>query len=461
MAIRWRLTLWFLLILSVVLIVLGLVTNGLISRQLNNEVDDNLRVYSAKVHGTLHADEVPMPLDYDVIHSSLPPINEFASPGLYIQFIDENGNVVVKSDNLGEQELPLDTALVKSGFDGAVDVKTVAAGGGARMRIMVSPMYLQDETLLLEVGQSLQHHDATISQVRWAILIGILGSLVVAGVLGTLLVRRTLAPVEQITRTAQRIEASSDLTRRVGHEGPLDEIGQLAATFDHMIDYLERAFQSQKDFVADASHDLRSPLTVLRGNLDLFELNQSEEDRRESLRSMKAVVERMVDIVNTLLFLAEVESGQNEQRGIVSLKEIVLADVARAEQMTSSCSIITSIPEDLRLIGNAEKLKRLVSNLVDNAIHYTPEGGTITLSLLRDNGWARLEITDTGIGIAAEHLPHIFDRFYRVDKARSRTSGGTGLGLAIIKGIVEQHEGKITVKSEPGNGTTFTVWLKL
>jgi len=228
-----------------------------------------------------------------------------------------------------------------------------------------------------------------------------------------------------------------------------------------MIDRLDRVFQSQRHFVADASHELRSPLTVLQGNLDLLKRNLGDEDRRESLRAIESETERMSRIVKDLLLLAEVESGPTERGKMVSLGEILLEGLERGWQLAGNRNIILGRHEDLSVRGDAHELRQLLTNLIDNAIRYTPEGRTITLSLYRDGDWARLEVADTGMGIAPEHLPHIFDRFYRVGKGRSRANGGSGLGLAIVKAIAEQHRGKVTVTSEPGKGSTFTVWLKL
>jgi signal transduction histidine kinase len=447
--------------LCIAIILSGVVVNTILQGSLNAAVDDNLRVYSARVHGTLDTEEIPEPLDYEVIHSSLPPINEFTSPGLYIQLIDTNGNVVVKSSNLGEQEFPMDPSLVERGFEGETSIDTISTSDGAMVRLMVSPLFLQDEVLLLEVGQSLNNVDATMSQVRWAILGGVFVTLVLVGISGGVIVRRALSPVEQITRTAQSIESSSDLNRRVGYTGPTDEIGRLATTFDHMIEHLHRVFESQKHFIADASHDLRGPLTVIRGNLDLLKRNMGEQERQESLREMEAETIRMEKMVNDLLLLAKVESGQTDRQEAVSLKAILVDGFEWGQQQSGNHYIVKGKWEDLVVNGDSEKLTRMIVNLIDNAIKYTPEGSTITLSLFRDGDWACLEVADNGVGIAPEHLPHIFDRFYRTDKARSRKRGGTGLGLAIVKGIAEQHGGDVSVTSSPDKGSIFTVWLKV
>ena len=461
MPIRWRLTLWFALILCVILVLSGVVLHTLLGRYLSGQVDDNLKVHSAQVHGTLNPQEILEPLDYEVIHSKLPPINEFASPGIYIQLTDEEGNVVVKSSNLGEQELPVDPNLVSEGLSGKTVIGTVSAGGGSRVRIMVSPMYLKEQVLVLEVAQSLNYIDVTMGQVMWALLASILVALALATISGGVIVRGALAPVSQITQTARNIEASADLKGRVDYRGPADEIGELATTFDHMIEHLERVFQSQKDFVADASHELRGPLTVIRGNLDLLKRKLREAERRESLKAIERETVRMAKIVDDLLFLAEVESGGPTRKEEVSLKAILAEEVERVKNIAGERKIVVNRQQDLNVKGDTQRLKQLLANLVDNAIKYTPENGVIMLSFYQEGDRARLEVTDTGIGIAPEHLPHIFDRFYRVDKARSRASGSTGLGLAIVKGIVEQHGGKIAVTSQPDKGTTFTVWLKL
>lgn len=461
MPIRWRLTLWFALILCLILIFSGVVLYMLLQRYLSNEIDNSLRAYSAQMHGTLKPHELDEPLDYSVIHSRLPPINEFASPGIYIELIDKSGKVVVKSDTLGDLELPVNPMLLEKGFTGKVSIETVSAGDGARVRVMVSPLYLKDQTLVLEVAQSLSHLDSTMAQARLALLASILFALILATVAGGFLVRSTLSPVSRITHTARSIETSADLNRRVGYIGPQDEIGQLATTFDYMLEQLDKAFKSQRNFVADASHELRGPLTVIRGNLDLLKRNIPEADRRECLRAIASETNRMSKIVSSLLALAEVESLHESQRVTVNLKEILREELDRARTLAPKHQVLIGRQEDLPIKGDAQLIKQLLANLIDNAIRYTTEGGLITLSLFRDGVWARLEVADTGIGIPAEHLPYIFGRFYRVDKSRSRASGGTGLGLAIVKEIAEQHGGKVTVTSEPGKGSTFAVWFKL
>ncbi len=461
MSIRWRLTLWFSLMLLLILSFSGVVLSTLSQHYLYKDVDHNLQLYSSRVHGTFDSEVAQGPLDHSAIHSRLPPVHEFSSPGIYIQVIDAGGNIVARSNNLVGQELPASPQLLGKGVRGETAIQTLEAGNDARVRIMISPLHIIDQTFVLEVAQSLKPADETLRRLRLALIIGIVLALLLTTAMGNILVRRALAPVGRITHTARGIEEGSHLDRRVGYAGPRDEIGELAVTFDHMIERLGKTFESQKHFIADASHELRTPLTVIQGNLDLLRRNMGVEDRKQSLRAIDLETKRMSRITSELLLLAEVEAGEMARQDNVSLKGIVLEELRRAQLQAGNRKIVLGRLDDLSVRGDAYKLNQALGNLVDNAVKYTPGGGAITLSLFKDKGWARLEVADAGIGIATEDLPHIFDRFYRVDNARSIERGGTGLGLAIVKGIVEQHGGRVTVASQPGKGSDFTVWLRL
>jgi signal transduction histidine kinase len=410
------------------------------------QIDGNLKVYSTALITALVVGTTD---NIDLLISS----NPVSPPSdIWVQLTDSNGNVVTKSDNLGEKELPV--------VSGSIPV-TRTLKDGTRIRILPMPLQAADQTYQLEFAQSLASIEPIMTRMGIVLLLTIVVFLTFVVASAAILIGRALSPVKKVTAAAQGIASSSDLSRRVDYHGPKDEIGELAATFDRMIEQLDGLLRSQRGFVADASHELRGPLTVIRGNLDLLKRNLSEEDRTESIRVLEAEMARMTRIVNDLLVLAEVESGPLEQSQLVSLKDIILDAQDRALLLAGDRHIVIERQDDLWVRGDAHKLDQLVANLVGNAIKYTPDGGTITLSLFQDREWARLDVADTGIGISPEHLPHIFDRFYRVDRARSRAGGGTGLGLAIVKGIALQHGGKVTVTSETGKGSTFTVWLKL
>ncbi len=460
MPVRWRLTLYFTLILCVILGVSGFVNYVLLQRNLTNQIDTALRDHSSRIYDSINT-TLPGALNRSSVPAIIPQINEFASPGTYVQVIDRDGYLVAKSNNLGAQELPVNPSLIDRGFSGSAAIQTVAVGDGASLRIMVSPLYFQDETLLLEVAQSSHYLDSIMSQVRWVIIVSVSVALGLSVALGGVIVRGTLSPVRQITKLARNIETGQDLSRRIGYAGPMDEIGELASTFDKMIERLEGVFESQKHFVDDASHELRSPITVIRGNLDLLKRYREETERQASLRVIESETVRMTKLVNNLLLLAEVDSGDLAKPQDVSLKKVLQQEIKRVRALAGSRRLVIRHAENLTVPGDAQRLGQLIANLIDNAIRHTPEDGTIRLSLLQEGDWARLEIEDTGEGIPAKHLPHIFERFYRVDKARSRDRGGAGLGLAIVKQIAEQHGGRVAARSEAGSGSIFTVWLKL
>jgi two-component system OmpR family sensor kinase len=449
-SIRWRLTLSFALVFAVAAIIGALFFYAAFQNwMISQRIDSNLKVYSTMLVTALAVGTTD---NVNSLISSSPVYP--TSSDIWVQLTDSNGNVLAKSENLGERVLP-----VVSG-EAWVPV-TRTADDGTRLRILPAYLTAGDQTYLLESAQSLASIDPVMATMGIALLLTIAVFLIFTVASAAILIGRALSPVKKVTATAQGIASSSDLSRRVNYHGPKDEIGELAATFDSMIEQLDGLLRSQRSFVADASHELRGPLTVIRGNLDLLRRNLSEEDRQESLRALEAEGARMARVVNDLLVLAEVEAGPLEQQQMVSLKDLILDAQDRALLLAGDRQIVTERQDDLWVKGDAHKLEQLVGNLVGNAIKYTPDGGTITLSLFQEGDWARLDVTDTGIGIPPEHLPHIFDRFYRVDKARSRAGGGTGLGLAIVKGIVLQHGGKVEVTSELGKGSTFTVWLRL
>jgi signal transduction histidine kinase len=238
----------------------------------------------------------------------------------------------------------------------------------------------------------------------------------------------------------------------------MDEVGRLAKTFNTMMARLHRSQESQRRFVENVSHDLRGPLAVLRANLDLLDRDLTEEDRHESVTAMRTEIQRMTKIVDDLLLLAEMQTALTQYQEPVPLERIVVGAVSEARQYAAGREISVERLEDVLVQGDPERLRRVVANLLDNAIKYTSNEGRITVSLYTEAGRANLEVEDDGIGIEPPDLPHVFDRFFRADRARARDKGA-GLGLAIVRTIVEQHGGDVTVESQPGKGSRFTVRL--
>jgi signal transduction histidine kinase len=286
-------------------------------------------------------------------------------------------------------------------------------------------------------------------------------ALLLAGAAGWAVAGRALAPVAEITATARAVAEAQAFDRRLAGQRSGDEVGQMALAFNEMLASLEAAYTAQRRFVADASHELRAPLTTIKGNLE-FTLRARDLPptvREEAMADALGEAERMGRLVDDLLSLARADAGQKLNPQPVAL-HVILADLGRtlapgAGQVELRFDRLEAVP----VWGDPDRLKQLALILIDNALKYTPAGGRVEVSLTHQGDRAMLRVADTGLGIEPQDLPHVFERFYRADKARAREGGGAGLGLAIAKSIVDQHGATISVKSEPGRGSEFTVCL--
>jgi two-component system, OmpR family, sensor kinase len=311
----------------------------------------------------------------------------------------------------------------------------------------------------LQVAQVIEEYETFNKLVIAAALLG-LAAATASSFIATLISPRLFRPLEEIARLARQISRADDLSRRLPDTGRGDEIGQLTLALNQTLARLEELFRAQQRFLADVSHELRTPLTTIRGNVDLMRRMGGADD--VSLDDIEAELERMTRLVNDLLLLARADVGSLPiGQDIVEL-DTVLLDVYR-QVMALELEVAVRLEEvdQVQVIGDADRLKQLVLNLVDNAVKYTPSGGSVFLELTKSEATAELTVRDTGIGIPEEDIPFIFDRFYRVDKARARAHGGSGLGLSIARWLVEAHGGDIEVSSRVGGGTTFTVRLPL
>jgi signal transduction histidine kinase len=292
-------------------------------------------------------------------------------------------------------------------------------------------------------------------------------SVLLSGGVVMLTVGRALQPIDAVTNAALQITRADDLSRRVPLTGPAtDEVGRLVTAFNATLERLEKLFTSQRRFLADVSHELRTPLTAIRGNVDIMRRMKDQPADPESLDAIQSEAERMSRLVGDLLMLAQAESGNLPiSRNELELDTLLLDVYQQARVLAGNKLTVTLGEEDqARSYGDRDKIKQVLLNLVSNAIKYTPGGGHVTLGLARVNGWARFTVADSGVGIPPDDLPHIFDRFYRVDKSRTRgagTPGGAGLGLSIAKWIAQAHGGRLEVSSQIGKGSCFSLWLPL
>ncbi|MCS7219744.1 MAG: HAMP domain-containing histidine kinase, partial [Anaerolineae bacterium] len=458
MSIRVRLTLWYTGLLAAILLVLGLSVYSFIRQALLAQVDETIRGQADGVVALFNEENDPLTVLISG-RARIPAIDVFATQ-VYVQIRGRDGRVVQRSTNLGDSSLPGWSEAFRASLAGR-SVTFDAHDRNRHLRIHSAPIRLTSGQIIgvVEVGQSLEGLDATLRTLRLALLVGFGAALLLAALVGAFLARTALRPVDEITRTARQIAAgkgSAELGRRISIHQPNDEVGRLASTFNEMLERLERLFQAQQRLVADVSHELRSPLTTLRGNLDLLRRGAIEDPqvREEALAAMEAEAARMSRLLSDLLLLAQADAGVQLQFRPVELDTLLLEVYRQALVMAAGRVQVQLGSEDQALVmGDADRLRQLLLNLVENAIKYTPPGGKVTLSLAREPGWVYVTVADTGIGIAPEDLPHIFERFYRADKARSRAMGGTGLGLSIAQWIAQAHGGQITVESRLGEGS--------
>jgi signal transduction histidine kinase len=332
-----------------------------------------------------------------------------------------------------------------------------------RWRVYVLPMHQGGIVSYIEALTPLGRLDASIQAFRiilpvlglTSVAVALFGSWAIAG--------RALRPVARMTETAQTITLSHDLSRRVDAPPHQDELGRLAMTFNEMLHSIETAYQAEKRFVADASHELRAPLTAIQGNLDLLNRypDMPEAERAESLTEVTREAHRLSRLVADLLALARADAGIVLDRCPLDLDAVILESYRTARQLAHGQQFVLDPFEPAAVEGHEDRLKQLLLILLDNALKYTPAGGQVTLGLRRHDRDVEIIVRDTGIGIPAQDLPHVFERFYRADPARSRDPGGTGLGLSIAQWIVEQHEGTIALESQPGEGTIVIVCMPM
>lgn len=313
----------------------------------------------------------------------------------------------------------------------------------------------------LQVTRSQDDARAPLATLLLQILTAIPLTLAIAAGGGLFLARRALTPIEQIVCRARQI-STTDLSQRLGPPNYNDEVGHLVTTLDEMLERLSQAFKRQQQFTGDASHELRTPLAVIRSQAETaLSCARAPDEYRRALVSIRDQAEWMSDLVSKLLFMARSDDGREQ----LTLETLNLADLVegvasefRKPAEDKGLRLTTSIEDTVAVKGDQTRLTQLLTNLVDNAIKYTP-AGRVSIGLERRGRWAVVKIEDTGIGIPPEHLPHVFERFYRVDKARSRSEGSFGLGLSISDWIARSHGGRIDVQSLVGTGTTFSVYL--
>jgi len=460
-SIRFRLTAWYsVLVLLMLTAFCGAVYIGL-GRYLTATLSDQLARQAVQIDHTWLEQINESGPEYVVNE-----IDEHLSPEItdhFIRVTTGDGSVLYQS------RLPRDQSFDPSSIGPAI---TAGSAGyreehsdGKALLIYSLPVSVpRSGTFLIEVGAPYDHIESTLHGLALVFAIILPLALVLALAVGYLLMKRALQPVDQLARAAESI-TSRNLGERLPIPGTGDEIERLSATLNGMIARLEASFRQMNQFTADASHDLRTPLTVLRGELEVaLRRNEINPAGREVIGSVLEETEKLSKTVESLMVLSRLDSGEMQpDRTRFDLAKLCLETVEQMGLLAEDkgLEIQCSSSENIEVAADLLRIRQILINLVDNAIKYTPEGGKIGVRVFRNNGCAIIEVADTGHGIPAEALPLIFNRFYRVDKARSRETGGSGLGLAIAKSICELHGGHISVESSVGTGSRFRVEIPL
>jgi heavy metal sensor kinase len=331
----------------------------------------------------------------------------------------------------------------------------------AARRVRIPPA---DTPYIILASQPLEAVEEELESLREILYLATPAVLLVAGLGGWFLARQGLAPVAAMAKRARQIRAMSR-DRQLPVANPRDELGQLATSFNELLARLNASFDEQRRFMADASHELRTPLSVMStaAGVTLKKEHRDEKEYREALRVMAEQTQRLSRIVNDMFLLARADAGHYPLQSRALYLNDLLDEVARAGDLLASNKNVTvelmNLPETA-FHGDEDLLRQMVMNLIDNAVKFTPPGGVVRLSLARQGGEYLLSVSDNGPGIPAEARAHVFERFYRADKARSRSeNGGAGLGLAIARWIAEAHDGELELAASDDRGTTFVVRL--
>jgi heavy metal sensor kinase len=454
-SLRWRLTGWYVLLLAGVLLLFSAGAYLAVRKLLHDNIDEGLKHQAELLAQAVTIDDGEVSLPREV------RLEERRSSDFFTRLYRGDGTLVF-TDFRGGRELPaLPGALADAlGGDAEMDDAEV---GAKTFRIGTYPVLRNGQVVgALQVGLSMGDVEETLRTLLGVLLALAPAMLVLASGGGLFLANRVLAPIDRITRTAQRIGAEH-LGGRINHHGPDDEVGRLAQTFDAMLARLEAAFERQRRFTADASHELRTPLTAILGQIDVaLERPREAPAYRATLAGVREQAQRLARLTSDMLFLARADTQPAplaaEPIDLSALLPAVAAQVEPLAAARDQALVLGPMPSQI-VQGDEDQLIRLFLNLLDNAIRYTPRGGRISIGCVCDGEETAIQVSDTGSGIAREHLPRLFDRFYRADRGRSRAQGGSGLGLAIAQSIAQAHGGRIDVESTVGQGSTFTILL--
>lgn len=467
MSLRIRLTLYYTCFFAIALVLLHIGTFMAVQRTLLRGVESDLQAGAEQLEAIYRAgglEKIITPTGEVgvVVRGEFAQV--FSNPNLFAQVFSARGQLLGRSPDLDEQDLPLPAQALELSPETMLYVRHEMQG--TQLLVLITPLTLTSSGPIvgyLQISRALADVEHTLRLLLLILTGG--GAIALFGAaMGVFwLSRAALSPIEQVAHTAQSIVRAEDLGQRVPVPNSPDELQRLTIIINDLLGRLEALFTTQRRLIADVSHELRTPLAAMQGNLEILSrgAHRDPELLQESLTDMRRETTRLIRMVNDLLLLAQSQSGVQIRQEPVELDTLLLEIHRDLRALAGDVALRIGAEDQVVVIGDRDRLKQALLNLGINALQHTLSGGSITLSLERVDGMACLSVADTGTGIAPEDLPHIFERFYRADRSRSRYGGGAGLGLAIVQWIAESHGGEVTVNSVLGQGSTFAIWLPL
>jgi two-component system OmpR family sensor kinase len=456
--IRVRLTLWYVFMLALTLLLFAAGLYAFVAREERQSVDAALRERAVTFVRAYANETTEVPSE----KAAAEVVRDFARGEGDVFVYQPDGRLIARSDGAGNPaSIPMVRATLANARHGSRLI-TIDHGN----RCIVAPL---GERYVVVITQSLAREAEALSRLRQAMVIAIPAALVIAAVIGYLLALRSLAPVSRMTEVASRIEAEN-LSDRIAFAHPSDELGRLGTVLNALLERLERSFEQQKRLLADTSHELRTPVTIIRSEAEVtLSRERNDSEYRDTLEIIRSEATHLTYLIDSVLLLARADARQNRiGNEVFSLNEVMEQSVHALRTVAQRRGIELSFGKNgpMPMRGDAELIRRMALNLLDNAIKFTDRGGKVELDVNRADGDAYvIRVSDTGRGIPPEAQPHIFDRFYRADRTRSRdadrdAASGAGLGLSIARWIAEVHGGEVRLRQSSPAGSVFEATVR-
>jgi heavy metal sensor kinase len=450
----FRLTLWYAGVFALSSCVAFLLFYALITSFIRDRTDQELLSQVNRFSTLLASEEIEAVKSAAIIEAQAAGVKK-----VFFRFLSVNGQVFSSSNMAYWKNIDIHETAIKELLGGRSHVFETITIPQRKEKVRILYAVL-GPTIILQVGQAMESYSRFFDAFKGIFITTMTFLIVVAAGIGWFMARRAVSGVEAVTRTAQKISGGT-LEERVPVKTKGDEIDQLAVTFNQMLDRIQALLTEIKEMSDNMAHDLRSPITRIRGTAEVtLTTGKSLSEYEAMAASTIEECDRLLDMINTMLMISKAEAGVDH----LTREEIDLAGVVQEacrlfEPTAEDKGIALSchLPDESHFLGDMQMIQRMLSNLLDNAIKYTPPGGSVSVSVVENDGRVVVSVKDTGIGISPKDLPHIFERFYRCDESRSQT--GIGLGLSLARAIARGHGGDITTTSNPNQGSTFTITL--